>query len=169
MAKTIPVAIWTHPADSITCDLCWSLLGVYQGMVFIIGSPEYWAAMGIFHPNCRFLYIYSVIPIKEMKTIPAMTEAIPADSPTWDIAFFTIVPIEALSFRTDRIAVRPIRRKQGAIQEGTPVFSREAYQSAKQKLRELIRKGELTLDVIYDRLVRKFGVNGILAYNESGL
>ncbi len=169
MAKLIPVAIWYNPADGATCPLCWDLISVFQGMPFIVGSAEYWMAMGTFHPNCRWYYVYTVMPLSEYKEPPPLTEAIPADSSTWDIAFTSFMPIAALGYQTDRIAGRDVKRKQGAVQEGTPVYNEDDYQSARQKLRTMIRQSALTIDEMFDRIVKKFGVNGVLAFNEANL
>ncbi len=169
MPEMIPVAIWYNPADGATCSLCWDLISVYQGMPFIVGSAEYWMAMGTFHRNCRWIYIYTVIPISELKEAPPLTDAIPADSKTWGIAYNSFVPLPVLAEKRKRIAERPIKRKEGAIQQGTTVFNREHYQSAKQLIRQLIRTGGLTIDKIYAKIVKKYGVSGIVAYNEAGL
>ncbi len=161
----IPTATWYNTDDSDTCDFCKELIGSLQGKRFIVGSPAYFDNMGTFHPNCRWWYSYGVIPAGVITTQPERVDVLPPDNPAWDIAHKSIVPLQVWPHKIDRIAARGIKRKQGAIQEGTDKYDLELVQKAKQEIRRLTKQGELT-EKQRDRLIRKYGINYFVAFNE---
>ncbi len=162
----IPTATWHNTLDDRTCDFCSELIGSLQGVRFIVGSSAYWDNMGTFHPNCRWRYNYGVIPVGVITTEPKRVDILPPTAPAWDIAHKSIIPLQVWPHRIDRIVARPIKRKQGAVQEGTDKYDLNLVQKAKQEYRKLVKQATLTLDKIRDKLIRKYGINAFVAFNK---
>lgn len=164
----IPALEWHHPIEANTCDYCASLHSAYEGTLVGLGSPEYSEISGPYHPSCIFEWIFRLVPASELGTpVLGIIDSLPAESDTWGIASKVIWPIAVFAAMINKARDKEVPAPDESYFETG--FSPSLIEDAALYIRNALREGKKTPDAIKEYVRMKWGINGEIAIEETGI
>jgi hypothetical protein len=162
----IPALQWAHPIGPTTCQFCIDTISAYDGIIVLPGSPEYLEISGPYHPNCAQEWHFIMVDPSELGTpVKGIIDSIPVESDTWNIGFKHLWPLAVFAAMIEKAKDKPVPEPDLSYQDIG--YDPELVMTAVSEIRKLVKKGDLTIDAIRDRIYRKYGINGYIAIQET--
>lgn len=164
----IPALEWQHPTGPTTCDFCYDTIAAYDGIIVLVGSPEYAEISGPYHPSCAQQWGFRLVtPLELGRPVLGIIDSIPPESKVWSIPYKSLWPVVVFAAMIDKAKDKPVKEPDLGYQDID--YSEELIAEAVAFIRRLIKAGKKTLDTIKNDAIMKYGLNGTIAVGEVGI
>ena len=164
--RMVMMAAFEHPDDDATCSFCNGMINEYRGKSAPLGSDSHLEFAGPWHSSCRYWESYEVLPISDVKFPPRILEAIPADSPRWNIAAKSIWPLAVWYAMIRKEKEKPKPEKYEPINYK---INENDVEAAKDDTLRYLRQGK-AIDWIRLNLYGKYGETSTeVAFGDLGI